>query len=164
MKFAYWKDGNNNIINYNSNFKYWTVREDTILTAVYVDENVVVTPQVCFNITNSPLLYTNGTTVKYYSMMDIYIPDDFSVDSITAEFNSVNGGQTTSNHTPMSTSTYLLSDNFYSGYISKTFNWGSGEMYIKETLIYKDTFGTTNSIYDDYYIRKGEEPLLNLNN
>lgn len=165
MKFAYWKDGNNNIINYNSNFKYITVREDTILTAVYVDENVVVTPKVCLNITQSPLTFDIGQGYRFYSLIDVYIPNDYTIISLINNRHTANNlNNASTNYTQLLCSDNLISDNFYSFYLSKAEYYDASERYYDLVLNFKDANGNENTISDYTILNKGNEPLLNLNN
>lgn len=164
MKFAYWKDGNNNIINYNSNFKYWTAREDTILTAVYVDENVVVTPQVCLNITQIPLISDNGEYNIYYSMIDAYIPNDYTIISLIRNMYTASSEPSSKDLTKYLSSNNLISNNFYSFYYSKGEYYDASEKYFGVILTFKDVNGNENTISDYTILNKGNEPLLNLNN
>ena len=165
MKFAYWKDGNNNIINYNSNFKCWTVREDTILTAVYVDKNVVVTPKVCLNITQSPLTFDIGQGYRFYSLIDVYIPNDYTIISLINNKHTANNlNNNSKNYTQLLCSDNLISDNFYSFYLSKSEYYDASEKYYELVLNFKDANGNENTISDYTILNKGNEPLLNLNN
>lgn len=74
QKFAYWVDDNNNIKSYNSSYKFFPAT-DTVLTAIYVDENVVVEKKVLADVVADGAA-TDTTGVKF--IYNWYVPEKYT--------------------------------------------------------------------------------------
>lgn len=147
-KFSYWEDSNNNIVCYDTTYKFYATTDAT-LTAVYVEDDVVVEQKASIVITS---ITKDASSKKLFFIAERIVPDNYTI--ISHGIIITNDGVTGASETDfIIDGTGVLKGTAKTKGLAGTYSLYKGNVNVGEEwfargyVIYKDSNGNVITIY-----------------